>query len=76
MITGFGMPEAYPAHPGTVLDLRRLSMILAPQSMVLSGRKNTTNMQFASAALWDVASTIDPFFITDGLDWFFGLSCQ
>ncbi len=54
---------------------RRLAMIFAPHSMTVSGRKNATNMQFASAVLWDIASTIDPIFITDGLDWGLGLSC-
>ncbi|HKY27374.1 MAG TPA: RHS repeat-associated core domain-containing protein [Pyrinomonadaceae bacterium] len=54
---------------------RRLAMIFAPHSMTVSGRKNATNMQFASAVLWDIASTIDPIFITDGIDWGLGLSC-
>jgi RHS repeat-associated protein len=79
-----GYPEHYNPKSGPYKDVhvqwdpphKRLARILAPQSMLLSGRKNTTNAQFASAALWDVASTIDPFFLTDGLDWAFDLSCQ
>ena len=54
---------------------RRLGMIFAPHSMIVSGRKNATTMQFVSAALWDIASTIDPIFITDAIDWGLGLDC-
>jgi hypothetical protein len=30
-------------------------------------------MQFASAAMWDIADAIDPVGMTDALDWYFGL---
>jgi len=56
-----------------------IAAIFAPHSMMLSGRKGTTDMQMASAGFWDIASTIDPIFITDGLEAYFGFSpdeCQ
>jgi hypothetical protein len=53
---------------------KRLAMIFAPQSMSLSESPCTTNAQLFSAALWDIASTIDPTGLSDGLDWYFNLS--
>jgi RHS repeat-associated protein len=52
----------------------RLGMLFAPMSMTLSGRKDVTSAQFASAAAWDIISAVDPIFITDALEWYFGLS--
>jgi RHS repeat-associated protein len=51
----------------------RAAFFFAPFSMQMSGRKDATKSQLASAALWDVASAIDPIAITDGLNWYFGL---
>ena len=51
-----------------------IATILAPFSMEVSGRKGTTNGQFAAAAAWDIASAIDPIFMTDVINWFTGLS--
>jgi uncharacterized protein RhaS with RHS repeats len=51
-----------------------IATFLAPKSMELSGRKDTTNMQMVSAGLWDIADTIDPIGLTDAIDGYFGLS--
>lgn len=41
--------------------------------MTLSGRSCTTSMQMVSAGLWDIATAIDPIFMTDAIDWAVGL---
>ncbi|MBA3241725.1 MAG: Ig-like domain-containing protein [Acidobacteria bacterium] len=79
--SGGGYPEHYNPSSGPYEKVhvqwepphKRLAIILAPFSMELSGRKDTTNMQMFSAGIWDVASTIDPVGITDACNWFFGL---
>jgi RHS repeat-associated protein len=54
--------------------LSGIAALLAPMSMELAGRSCTTNGQMLAAGLWDIASAIDPIFLTDALDWYFGLS--
>jgi RHS repeat-associated protein len=52
---------------------RSAAMFLAPNAMEMSNNPEATNGQFASAALWDIAESIDPIGITDGINWYFGL---
>lgn len=76
-----GYPEHYNPNSGPYskvhvqidTPVRKLAMLLAPHAMDVSGRKNTTMMQLASAGAWDIAESIDPIFITDGLNWYFDL---
>lgn len=81
--SGGGYPEHFNPKSGPYDGVhvqwetpKRLGMMFTPMSMALSGRKDTTNAQFASAAAWDIISTVDPIFVTDALDWYFGLSCE
>lgn len=53
---------------------RGVAMFLAPNSMTLSERKDTTNMQMLSAGLWDIATSIDPIGLTDAIEWAVGLN--
>ncbi|HEU4506847.1 MAG TPA: RHS repeat-associated core domain-containing protein [Pyrinomonadaceae bacterium] len=53
--------------------LRQLASALAPFTMELSGRKGVSNSEFASAVAWDIASAIDPIFLTDLINWLTGL---
>lgn len=71
-------PDTGP-HSGTHVQtappgrLAALGMLLAPQSITLSGRKDVTDGQFLSAALWDIASGIDPICITDAIGWYYDI---
>lgn len=50
------------------------AMFLAPNSMTLSERKDTTAMQMVSAGLWDIATAIDPIGLTDAIELAVGLN--
>ncbi len=50
-----------------------LAKILTPHSWALSNDPSTTAAEFASAALWDIISAVDPIFLTDVIEWTFGL---
>ncbi|MGI0015999.1 MAG: RHS repeat-associated core domain-containing protein, partial [Nitrososphaera sp.] len=55
--------------------LNSLAPILAPYSDAASRDQNSTPETITSAAaLWDIASAIDPIFLTDAIEWVFGLS--
>jgi len=58
------------APPGRI---KELASLLAPFTMEMSGRKGVSNAEFASAAAWDIASAIDPIFLTDLINWLTGL---
>jgi hypothetical protein len=51
-----------------------VALFLAPNSMTLSERKDTTNMQMLSAGLWDIATSIDPIGLTDAIELAVGLN--
>lgn len=48
-------------------------MILAPNSLEVSGRGCATNGQFISAVGWDIASGLDPTGVSDVINWAVGL---
>ena len=52
-----------------------VATFFAPFTIELSGRKDTTALQFGSAMIWDVAGDIDPVGVTGGLNRYFGLEC-
>jgi hypothetical protein len=80
-------PEKHPGYPEHVhpnqgrTDVhiqtsnpgKELAMILAPFTMEMSGRKGVSNEEFASAVAWDLASAVDPIFLTDLINWLTGL---
>jgi len=47
--------------------------ILAPNTLWLMNNPCTTMGELLSAGLWDIAGAIDPIFLTDAIDWYFGI---
>jgi RHS repeat-associated protein len=47
--------------------------ILAPNTLGMMNDPCTTMGELLSAGLWDIAGAIDPIFLTDAIDWYFGI---
>ena len=73
-------PIAYPEHynPDTGPYAKKLHFewglaILAPNTLSLMNNPCTTMGELISGGLWDIAGAIDPIFLTDAIEWYFGL---
>ena len=73
-----GNPNPEHVHPnrGDYTDVHIESALLSaviPYSYAISRSQNVAPRDVIAGAAWDIASTIDPFFITDALEWLFDM---
>ena len=52
----------------------KMGALVAPFSASMSNCKSATTQGILSAAAWDVAQWLDPIFITDAINWWYGLN--
>ncbi|MGD9163025.1 MAG: RHS repeat-associated core domain-containing protein [Desulfobacteraceae bacterium] len=73
--SGGGYPEH--THPNTGkyknVHIESILSAIVPYSYAMSDNENTTPNDIIAGAAWDIASTIDPIFITDFIEWILDL---